>query len=184
LYAEAWRRGWGRAEKKVVVGDGAEWIWNQADLHFLDATQIVDLYHAREHLWVVAGQLFANDVPAQRRWVMVKQNKLENGQIENLIASLRALERSHPGLAELLQVEANYFERNQERMRYPRFRQRGFFVGSGVIEAGCKTIVGRLKQSGMFWTVRGANSILALRCRQLSGKFEDYWEGRRAHVSL
>jgi hypothetical protein len=184
LYAEAWRRGWGRAEKKVVLGDGAEWIWNQADLHFPEATQIVDLYHAREHLWLVAGQLYPVDVPAQRRWVMVKQNKLDQGQIESIVASLRSLVSSHPGLAEMLQREANYFEQHKERMRYPKFRKQGYFVGSGVIEAGCKTIIGRLKQSGMFWTVRGANAIIALRCCQLSGKFEDYWDTRRAQASL
>jgi hypothetical protein len=142
LYAEAWRRGWGRAEKKVVLGDAAEWVWNQADLHFPEATQNVDLYHAREHLGVVARQLYPDDVPAQRRWRMVEQNKLDEGQIENLVASLHGLERSHPGLAEIVQREANYFERNKERMRYPEFRKRGFFVGSGVVEAGCKTAVG------------------------------------------
>jgi len=184
LYAEAWRRGWGRAKKKVVLGDGAEWVWNQADLHFSDATQIVDLYHAREHLWDLAAQLYPNDSPAQNRWVMVKQDKLDNGKIEKLVASLHSLETSHPGLAETLQIEANYFERNKERMRYPQFREQGFFVGSGVIEAGCKTVLGRLKQSGMFWTVRGANAIIALRCCQLSGKFEDYWEVRRVRASL
>ena len=66
-------------------------------------------------------------------------------------------------------------------MRYPKFRRQHLFVGSGVIEAGCKTVIGsRLKRSGMFWTVRGANAILALRCSHLNGRFEDYWEGRRA----
>jgi hypothetical protein len=179
LYAEAWRRGWGRAEKKVVLGDGAEWLWNQADLHFPEATQIVDLYHGRDHLGVVARQLYPDDVPAQRRWRMVKQDQLDKGQIETLVTSLHALEGSHSGLAKILQSEANYFERNKERMRYPEFRKQGFFVGSGVVEAGCKTIVGRLKQSGMFWTVRGANAIIALRCCYLSGKFNDYWEGRQ-----
>ena len=73
------------------------------------------------------------------------------------------------------------FERNAERMRYPKFRRQHLFVGSGVIEAGCKTVIGsRLKQSGMFWTVRGANAIIALRCCHLNGRFEDYWEARRA----
>jgi len=163
LYAEAWRRGWSRAEKKVVLADAAAWIWNQADLHFPEATQIIDLYHAREHLGNLAAQLYPDDVTARRRWVMVTQDKLDNGQIEQLVTSLHSLENSHPGLAETLQTEANYFEGNKERMRYPQFRKQGFFVGSGVIEAGCKTLVGRLKQSGMFWTVRGANAIIALR---------------------
>ena len=83
--------------------------------------------------------------------------------------------------AEKIRIEADYFERNAERMRYPKFRRQHLFVGSGVIEAGCKTVIGsRLKQSGMFWTVRGANAIIALRCCHLNGRFEDYWEARRA----
>jgi hypothetical protein len=180
LYAEAWQRGWARAEKKVVIGDGADWIWNIVQLHFPDATQIVDLYHARQHLWELAAKLYPNDSPHQRRWMMTKQDKLDNGKIESLVASLRSLGSSHPGLAKQIRTEADYFQANAERMRYPKFRRQKLFVGSGVIEAGCKTIIGtRLKQSGMFWTVRGANAIIALRCCRLSGKFEDYWESRR-----
>jgi hypothetical protein len=87
---------------------------------------------------------------------MVRKDKLDEGRIEALVGSLRSLAASHPELAEQIRTEANYFESNQERMRYPEFRKRGLFVGSGVIEAGCKTVLGRLKQSGMFWTVRGA----------------------------
>ena len=180
LYAEAWQRGWARAEKKVVLGDGAEWIWNQANRHFPDAAQIVDLYHAREHLWSLGAKLYPHDSPAQKRWVMVRKDKLDQGKMERLVASLLSQAASHPELAEDLRTEANYFEDNKERMRYPKFRKQGLFIGSGVIEAGCKTVLGRLKQSGMFWTVRGANAIIALRCCQLSGKFEDYWEARRA----
>jgi hypothetical protein len=180
LYAEAWQRGWARAQKRVVLGDGADWIWNQANLHFPEAIQIVDLYHAREHLWSLAAKLYANNSPGQKRWLMVRKDKLDDGKIERLVASLRSLEASHPGLAGDIRTEANYFESNKERMRYPQFRKQGLFVGSGVIEAGCKTVLGRLKRSGMFWTLRGANAIIALRCSQLSGKFEEYWETRRA----
>ncbi|MFO8056119.1 MAG: ISKra4 family transposase, partial [bacterium] len=76
---------------------------------------------------------------------------------------------------------ADYFEKNQERMRYDKFRRQGLFIGSGVVEAGCKSVIGkRLKQSGMHWSVRGANSIIALRCCLESGRFEDYWEQRQA----
>jgi hypothetical protein len=184
LYAEAWQRGWARAEKKVVLGDGAEWIWNQASLHFSDAIPIVDLYHAREHLWSLGAKLYPHDSPAQKRWVMVRKDKLDEGKIERLVALLRSQAASHPELAKDIHTEANYFEDNKERMRYPKFRKQGLFVGSGVIEAACKTVLGRLKQSGMFWTLRGANAIIALRCCQLSRKFEDYWEARRASASL
>ena len=180
LYAEAWRRGWARAGKRVVLGDGAEWIWNQAELHFPGAIQIVDLYHARQHLWDLSAKLYRSDSPAQRRWVMVRKDKLDDGKIEALIRLLRVAATSHPDLAEEIDTETNYFETNKERMRYPEFREQGLFVGSGVIEAGCKTVLGRLKRSGMFWTVRGANTIIALRCCELSGRFEDYWESRRA----
>jgi hypothetical protein len=180
LYGEAWQRGWARAQKKVVLGDGADWIWNQANLHFPEAMQIVDLYHARQHLWSLGAKLYANDSSAQKRWVMGRKVKLDEGKIERLVASLRKQAASQPELAEDIRIEANYFEDNQERMRYPQFRKQGLFVGSGVIEAGCKTVLGRLKRSGMFWTVRGANAIIALRCCQLSGRFEDYWEARRA----
>lgn len=180
LYVEAWKRGWSRAEKKVVMGDGAEWIWNLAAQHFPGAEQIVDLYHARQHLWELARKLFPNDEVKQKRWILVQQNRLDKGKIEKLVDALRSSESANPEVADKLRTEADYFERNAERMRYPEFRRQHLFVGSGVIEAGCKTVIGsRCKQSGMFWTVRGANAIIALRCCQLNGRFEDYWEARR-----
>ncbi len=181
IYLEAWKRGWSRAEKKVVMGDGAEWIWNLADQHFPGAVQIVDLYHARQHLWELARKLHPNDPVNQKAWIKVHQRRLlDKGKIEKLVAALRSIESANPEVAENIRIEADYFERNAKRMRYPKFRRQHLFVGSGVIEAGCKTVIGsRLKQSGMFWTVRGANAIIALRCCQLNGRFEDYWEGRR-----
>jgi hypothetical protein len=182
IYAEAWRRGWSRALKKVVMGDGAEWIWNLVALHFPDAIQIVDLYHARQHLWEVARQLYPDDKVSQKYWMKIHQKRLlDKGKIEKLVGALRSIDTAHPQMAEKIRTEADYFERNAERMRYPKFRRQHLFVGSGVVEAGCKTVIAsRLKRSGMFWTVRGANAILALRCCHLNSEFEDYWEERRA----
>jgi hypothetical protein len=106
---------------------------------------------------------------------------LDKGKIEKLVLSLRSTVSSNQEILEKIRIEADYFEKNAARMRYPKFRRQHLFVGSGVIEAGCKTVIAsRLKQSGMFWTVRGANAIIALRCCQLNGRFEDYWESRRA----
>ena len=179
-YLEAWKRGWSRAAIKVVIGDGAEWIWNIADLHFPGAIQIVDLYHARQHLWDLARKLYLQEAE-QRRWMMIHQDMLDKGDIENLVPAIRSIDSSNPELAETIRNTANYFETHAERMRYPEFRRQHLFVGSGVIEAGCKTVIGsRCKQSGMFWTVRAANAILALRCCHINGRFEDYWEARRA----
>lgn len=181
IYLEAWNRGWSRANKKVVMGDGAEWIWNLADQHFPGAVQIVDLFHARQHLWELARKLYPNEDAKQKRWIMRHQNQLDDGKIEKLVHYLRSINSSNPELADKICTEANYFENNAERMRYPKFRSQHLFVGTGVIEAACKTVIGsRLKQSGMFWTVRGANAIVALRCSRISGRFENYWEARRA----
>ena len=181
LYLEAWNRGWSRAEKKVVIGDGAEWIWNIAQQHFPGAIQIVDLFHARQHVWDLARKLFPLDKLERERWITTEQDNLDSGKIEELVLSLRSLPAANPDLAEEILTQAEYFDKNADRMRYPKFREQHLFVGSGVIEAGCKTVIGaRLKQSGMFWTVRGANAILALRCCQMNGEFEDYWESRAA----
>ena len=180
IYTEAHQRGWSRAQVKVVMGDGADWIWNICEEQFPGAIQIVDLYHARQHLWDLGGQLHPSDEKAKRRWVMAHQRLLDNGKIEKLVAKLRSLSPKDPELAAAVRVEANYFEHNAERMRYPKFRKQNLFVGSGVIEAGCKTVMGsRLKRSGMFWTVRGANAVIALRCCRHSRQFDDYWEHRR-----
>lgn len=182
IYTEAWNRGWDRATVRVIMGDGSHWIWNTADQHFPGAIQIVDLYHAREHLWDLARKLNPADGAAQKRWLMRKLDWLENGHIEKLATALRkrADTEQNSELAKAIRTEAEYFDSNRVRMRYPEFRKKNLFVGSGVIEAGCKTVIGsRLKQSGMFWTVRGANAIIALRCCLLNGELEDYWAARR-----
>ena len=165
----------------MVIGDGAEWIWTLVAEHFPDAIQIVDLYHARQHLWEVARQLYPHEEGKQKAWMKVHQKcLLDKGKIEKLVGALRSINTTNSQMAEKIRTEAEYFESNAERMRYPKFRHQHLFVGSGVIEAGCKTVIGsRLKQSGMFWTVRGANAILALRCSHLNGRLDDYWEERR-----
>ena len=185
IYTEAWCRGWEWATIKVVIGDGAVWIWNLADQHFPGAIQIVDLYHARQHLWKIAALLYPNGPVAKKLWMMPMKDLLDGGEIELLVARLHEIVTEQAvapaQLTEEILKEAEYFETNASRMRYPEFRAKGLFVGSGVIEAGCKTVIGsRLKRSGMFWTVRGANAIIALRCCRLNGRFEDYWEEDRA----
>jgi hypothetical protein len=183
IYTEAWRRGWEWATIKVVLGDGAVWIWNLADQHFPGAIQIVDLYHARQHLWKIAALLHPQDPVAKKLWMIPMKDLLDDGDIEPLVTHLRKIAAAHPdaaGLAQEVLNEADYFATNASRMRYPKFREQGLFVGSGVVEAGCKSVIGsRLKRSGMFWTVRGANAIIAMRCCRIDGRFEDYWEQAR-----
>jgi len=181
IYREAFQRGWPRARIKVVLGDGAVWIWNLAAEQFPGAILIVDFYHASEHLHKLSRSLFPSDDAARRAWTTSAVDLLDKGEIQSLVAVLRSLVSERPELAGKLETEAEYFGCNADKMRYPEFRAQGLFVGSGVIEAGCKTVIGsRLKQSGMFWTVEGANRIIALRCCRISGKFEDFWEAQGA----
>jgi len=185
IYTEAWRRGWEWATIRVVLGDGAVWIWNVADLHFPGAIQIVDLYHARQHLWKIAALLHPQDAVAKKLWMIPMKELLDAGNIEPLVTHLREIAAAHadahPDLTVEVIKEAEYFATNANRMRYPEFREKGLFVGSGVVEAGCKSVIGsRLKRSGMFWRVRAANAIIALRCCRFNGRFEDYWEQHRA----
>jgi hypothetical protein len=179
LYAEARRRGLDRAQKVCVLGDGAVWIWNIAEEHFYGATQIVDLYHAREHYWNVAKAIFGGDVKAIALWTEQRRKELDNGEVEQVVQAIKQLSASHGHAREICQRESSYFEKNKKRMRYDEFRRQGLFVGSGVLEAGCRTVIGqRLKQSGMHWSVKGANSIIALRCCLLSNRWENFWEYR------
>jgi hypothetical protein len=185
VYTEAWRRGWEWAATKIVIGDGAVWIRNLADQHFPGAVQIVDLFPARQHLWDLAALLYPHDAAAKRRWMVPMKDLLDHGRTKLLVEWLREIAigqaATQPGWAEEIGKQADYFDTNSHRMQYPEFREQGFFVGSGVIEAGCKSIVGvRLKQSGMFWTVRGANAIIALRCCRFNQRFEDFWAETRA----
>ncbi len=181
IYTEAVRRGVGEAKEVIVIGDGAPWIWNIAAKHFWGATQILDLYHALEHLADAGKAVFGALNPKSRQWLSAHREDLRNGDIQAVVRSLKRLRPAGSEEKEVVRKTIEYFEKNRDRMRYQEFRQQGLFVGSGVVEAGCKTVIGRrLKQSGMRWTVQGANSIIALRCCQLSGRWESYWEARAA----
>jgi hypothetical protein len=173
VYAEAMRRGAGNAGRRVVIGDGAKWIWNIADTHFPNATQIVDLYHAKEHICGLLREVLRDET--ERKLLNGRMYALlEAGRIDELIAMMSALPAKGREHKEFIRTETAYFKNNAHRMKYASFRQQGLFVGSGVIEAGCKNVIGkRLKQSGMHWSVRGANSIAALRCAVISGDFDN-----------
>ena len=181
IYAEAVRRGLWHAERVVVLGDGAEWIKNLAQTHFHGATQIVDLYHARQHVSELCKVLFTSDEKQIVRHRIRWWTTLDAGNVEKIVGEAQRKLPQEAGARKRATVEITYLEKNMERMRYADFRAQGFFVGSGVVEAGCKTVIGqRLKQSGMEWSVRGANAIISLRCMMKSGRLEDYWDSRTA----
>jgi hypothetical protein len=176
LYTSAVFRGIGCARQVVVIGDGAKWIWNLADLHFPGAVQIVDLFHAKEHVSSLIGLLVSNNKQRARRTARC-YTLLEKGTIAALIKQFRSLPVASKEQQDALDREVGYFTENAERMRYAKFKRMCMFVGSGVIEAGCKNVIGkRLKQSGMHWSVRGANAIIALRCSIMSETFDKDFE--------
>lgn len=150
IYAEAHRRGLHRAGRVIVLGDGAPWIWAIADEHFSGAIQIVDLYHAREHLHDLAKVLYGPESAKAKEWARLTTERLDVGDVAAVGAAMRRLRPTQEAAETALRKALNYFQANAHRMRYASFRAQGLFVGSGVVEAGCRTIVGqRLKQSGM-----------------------------------
>jgi hypothetical protein len=174
---EASRRDFQQAQRQVVLGDGAHWIWNLADEHFPDAIQIVDLYHAKGHLWDVAKAIYGAGNDLSEQWAKQRRDELDDGKLDALMAALRVHSEANDEARKCL----HYIIRNLQRMRYPQFRAQGLCVSTGVVEAGCKVAIAtRLKRAGMHWTLIGANAIIALRCCKLSGRFEDFWERRSA----
>jgi hypothetical protein len=170
--AEGIRRGAGHVRQLTFIGDGAAWIWNLVTDKFPEATCIVDLYHAREHLHSLARSLEFMLLDHYSEWLQARLEDLDYGYIDGIEAAVREFPLEGTRKTET-EKELGYFLNNAPRMRYKWFRQCGLFVGSGVVEAGCKSIVGmRLKQAGMHWTVTGADSITALRCREASSAWE------------
>jgi len=175
IYAEAVRRGLDQAKTVIALTDGQRYNHTIVQTHFPDAVHIVDLFHAYEHLTTSAQILWGQEAKAPKTW----RDLLEAGEIDRLVRKAgKQLPASAKSKKALLK-QLGYFEKNALQMRYAEFRKKKFFVGSGVVEACCRTVIGeRLKQSGMRWSVRGANAIIALRCCILSGSFEDFWASR------
>lgn len=179
IYKESRKRGIEKAKRVCVIGDGASWIWNLADLQFFGAIQIIDIFHAREHCWDIGKEIFSTNKKKMQTWVSARIEELDQGKIEELIAALKKLSPTTEAEKESVRVTIGYFDKNKEKMRYKKFRSQGLFIGSGVVEAGCRMVIGqRLKQSGMHWTVKNANRIIALRCCMLSNRWEDFWGNR------
>ena len=180
--AEARRRGIERIRQPVVLGDGAVWIWNLAGQHFPAATQIVDLYHAREHLHDLAN-LAARLLAGHRDdWLAARLDELDAGDVEAILAAGQDLDFTGSLAGERDKALA-YFQHNAHRMRYQHFRKLGMFVGSGVVEAGCKSLIGqRLKLSGMRWTINGATGLATLRCQDAGGRWDEIWQRPRSQT--
>jgi hypothetical protein len=165
-------RGVAHAGRVIFLGDGAVWVWEIARTCFPQAVQILDYYHASEHVGTLAKAIYSEAGTAQN-WTLRWQSLLFDSELDVLLAEARAA--ADPTPTQAVQRELDYLERNRARLDYRYYRAQGWFIGSGVVEAGCKRVIGqRLKQSGMFWREKGATAVASLRCALLSAGGWDY----------
>lgn len=177
LRHEAIRRGMGDAARLVFLGDGAAWVWEQARLNFPQATCILDFYHALEHLRALCTALDGTGPPAERRLDRWAKLMKEGGISRLLKQSEKIVAKGQAAQPASVTQEVEYFRKNEARMHYDQYRRAGLFIGSGVVEAGCRNVIGqRLKKSGMFWSEAGAQSVIDLRCALLGGHFDEDWD--------
>ena len=174
VYARAFRRGVENARDVACLGDGASWIWRSFAHHYPSGVQILDYYHASEHLGSVANAWYGEGTDKARRWVKTRQADLLSDCVESVIRSIRSWKPDDDDAKEIRRLNLKYFTDNKDRMRYASLAANDYHIGSGLVESACKTVVGmRLKQSGMRWSEVGAEAMLNLRSLLLSNPDAD-----------
>lgn len=172
-WTEARRRGWEQAQDTQILGDGAVWIWNQAALHFGTSLQVVDWYHAKQHLTAAARLLKKEGSPAFARWLNRRATLLYQGHAARIAAELDKAAQSQR--SEALATEAAFFRNHHLRMNYLEMREGAWLIGSGMVESGAKQFKSRFSGPGMRWTRKGAEHLLPIRAAILSHRFNDLW---------
>lgn len=182
VWVEAAKRGVAQATEVVIVADGAAWVWNLAYSQFgaYQRVEIVDWYHACQHLWMAGAALYGEGSDLTQHWVKARRDELWHGQFDTMLMALDAAAEAHPRAAQPLTEQRAYFESHRARMRYADFRAAGYQIGSGTVESACKRVIGaRLKQAGMMWSARGAKAMAHLRALILSGRWDTFWRQRQ-----
>lgn len=180
VYAEALRRGLNQARKVYVVADGAVWIWNLAADRLAPTLEVLDIYHAKEHLWAVAHELYGADEAAARRWVAPLIGQLQQGAAQDLVGRLTRLaarlQKQGRPCAATAAREAAYFETHRERLQYPRARAEGCPIGSGAMESTCAQLQTRFKRPGQFWSPPGQRRLLELEMARRNDDWDELWQ--------
>lgn len=174
VWAEAKQRGWTRAADTQVVADGAVWIWNLTQDHFYDSQQVVDWYHAKQHLCHAAELLYGEETSGTHQWLNEQETRLFQGHADEIASLIEQQAQDKPCKDELLR-EAGYFRHNQHRMDYLEMRIQGWVIGSGMVESGAKQFKARLAGPGMHWSRKGAEKMLCIRSAILSNRFNQSW---------
>ena len=180
LWAEARRRKWDVAPDTQVLGDGATWIWNQAAHHFGDSHQVVDWYHAKEHLVAAVHHIHPQSDATFERCLRGFETLLYRGHARQLADALELVETDSAQQKEALCLEANYFRRNHRRMNYMQMREDQWVIGSGMVESGAKQFKHRFCGSGMRWSRQGLQNILPIRSAFMANRFDRMWQLARA----
>lgn len=175
LCTEAHQRHWSKAKETVVLGDGATWIWNLTNEHFYKSYQLVDWFHAAEHLSNATKVLFGEDTPTAKRLYNQWETKLYLGRIDDLVKSMKSHIKKYPRKAEAVLKEASYFQKNSKRMNYQEMRNEGYPIGSGMVESAGKQYKARFCGAGMHWSRDGAENLLPIRTAILSNRFDYIW---------
>jgi hypothetical protein len=176
VWAEAQARGWEQAVDTQVVGDGAPWIWNLASEHFYDSHQVVDWYHATEHLAVAAKLLHGEGSAAAKRWYRRAETTLYQGHAGQIALELSEAATNHPQVADDLLTQAGYFSKNQRRMQYLEMREEDWVIGSGMVESGCKQFKARFCGPGMRWNREGIERLIPIRAAIMGDRFDTAWQ--------
>ncbi len=175
MWTESKRRGWQNAIDTQVVGDGAVWIWNLVADYFYDAHQVVDWYHATEHLALAAHLAFDEGTPEAARWFKQQETPLFQGHADRIAQTILSLADQDPDAKEKLQEQAGYFAHHHHRMQYMELRSEGWVIGSGMVESGGRRFKDRFAQAGMRWSRQGAERLLPVRSASMSGRFDERW---------
>lgn len=176
VWVESLRRGSQHVGEIVVIGDGAHWIWNQAEVHWPEALQILDFWHVKDHMWELGSALWGEGTKKTRKFVAYKLSQIKKGKVGMAITALTKIKATTDEKAEVLRQTIGYLRTNRHRMNYPRYVKKGYHIGSGVVESACKQFGARLDGAGMRWSERGASAIAALRALKLSGRWDEHWQ--------
>ncbi len=180
VWAEARARRWSQAAETVVLGDGAPWIWNLAGEHFYDSAQVVDWYHAKQHLAQAANLIHGEATPAAQVWLKSQETVLFEGHAEQVADCIARHVKGKRKVAKELRAQAGYLRDNQRRMQYLERREEGFPIGSGLAEGGCKQFRTRFTAAGMRWSRPGAERLLPFRAAVMSHRFDALWSTLQA----
>lgn len=175
LWADARQRSWMDVEDSLAIGDGATWIWSLVGEHFYASHQIVDWYHAAQHLAEAARSLYGEATPQYRRWFRQWETKLYQGHVRKLIRALHRQASAKPDKAEAILEQKTYFKNNMKRMNYLEMRMEGYPIGSGMVESAAKQFKGRFCGAGMRWSREGAERLIPIRSAILSKRFDKMW---------